>query len=136
MRFALAMIAAFTLAQPALSAECSSGSQTVIKMGEWRALKDEKNGYPSLAYSVTNTLPKGIRMIDANVGVYDTFGQEIDRFFLVPENLELAAGATTELLSPGPGLGAERILTIDRNAMEAIFCTRAVVYDDGTKETF
>lgn len=126
--WALVLVLAGTA--PALSA-CNDDLLTISR---W-SIKPLDSHMNELSFTVRSSAGKGIRMVDAQLGFTDALGAtigplEIDRDITIP-----AGGTFTGKRVWGP-FTIERLLKINADDITAYTCVRAVIYDDGSKETF
>lgn len=148
MRFTLMIV---MLAGPAYAADpCDRGmgpigSPQPIELVSWAATQQDgrtENGMtfgPSVALTLTyrNTLPEGIRMIEASARFQDALGGIIGGVYL-PKDAEVAAGdMATVTLTLDPGMSpVARIASLAQEDVRAAICTTGIVQADGTVQTF
>jgi hypothetical protein len=123
------------LAAPALGAECSVGRSDAVVVTSWAAEATSGTLGPmvQVSYVLSNNLPKGIRMVDASVNFEDVLGQTMPGFKLAPD---IAAAAGGDFAQVATYLGMDRLVKARHEDIIVTVCTRAVVYEDGTKESF
>ncbi|MDR2309788.1 MAG: hypothetical protein LBE54_02245 [Brucellaceae bacterium] len=78
---------------------------------------------------------KPIKMIDASAGYKDALGGRIGSFALERDVAIAPGGSHTETGRWGQNT-FERLLKLKPEEVTTSVCVRAVLYDDGTKETF
>lgn len=108
-----------------------------ISVQDWRVQNIERNSFPGPEAVVHYRLSgsKGVRMLDAAVRFEDALGKHIASI-AVDRDERLAPGGTARLVGFYPGSNLSRIPNMEREDVVVSTCTRAVIYEDGTKEEF
>jgi hypothetical protein len=129
------LLALAVLVSPAAAAECFEGRPDAITVKSWApSAKESLIGEPVLVrYVLNNALDKSIRMIDASVFFDDVLGKHIGGYEVEPDVAAVAGG---DFEVEGTYLGMTRLLDANPEDILVSICTKAVVYGDGTTETF
>lgn len=88
-----------------------------------------------LKLDLRSNLPQHTRMIDAQVYFADALGKQIGGINL-DRDAPVSVGPFSQELHLGTALNIARLLRINAEDVVVSTCTRAVIYEDGTKETF
>lgn len=125
---ALAFVA---LASSQAVAACNDTLLTVV---DWtiRPVDARTN---ELSYTVKSNAGKDIRMIDGQLGFKDALGGHIGPLGL-QRDAEIKAGSTFADKGLWGQHTFERLLKLKKDEVTPYTCVRAVLYDDGTKESF
>ncbi|WP_457583666.1 hypothetical protein [Ensifer canadensis] len=115
---------------PALSA-CNADLLTISK---W-SIKPIDSHMNELSFTARSSAGKGIRMLDAHLRFTDTLGATIGPLVIDRDVVIPARGSFTDTRVWGP-FTIERLLKVNAQDITAYTCVHAVVYDDGSKETF
>lgn len=133
------LVASMVIARNAQAAECSAGVDTVLGLKEWSAkMVDGALGRPEPLVTITykNLSDHPIKMIDASLSFSDALGERISSVAL-GRDIKIAAGAEkSEKFLMSGSIGFERLTKLDKSDAEGTICTKAVMYDDGTKQQF
>lgn len=132
------VVVVLMLCGPVAAAECSRGeSGEALVVTGWEVTISQDGAYTSadVKLTVENKLPKGVRLIDASVRFEDALGGSISNVGLT-RDVQVATGATFEDSGSYLGTRLERIPAMNRNDVVVFACTKGVVYEDGTKQTF
>lgn len=120
------------------AAECTNGSSaTFLTVEDW-SLERVKNDLVSgidIRVSIKSHAAKPFHMIDASYTFQDALGRRISGFVMNPD-LAAAPGQTVETVNGYLGNEMDRALKMRREDITVFACTRAVVFDDGTKQEF
>lgn len=124
----------FALALAGSSSALSACNDGLLTISTW-SIKPIDSHMNELSFTVRSSAAKGIRMLDAQLGFTDRLGATIgplviDRDIAIP-----ARGSFTDTRVWGP-FTIERLLKVNAEDITAHACVHAVVYDDGSKETF
>lgn len=108
-----------------------------IVVQDWQVKNIERGSFPGPEADVHYRLTgdKGVRMIDAAIRFEDALGKRIASI-AVERDKRLSPGITARLVGFYPGSELSRIPNMEREDVMVTTCTRAVIYDDGTKEEF
>jgi len=128
------MVGLLMLCGTATAAECDAlGVPSILQVTDWSAVPGEPNVLTTIKYR--NVSAKPIVMVKASVWFFDALGERVIGFQINPD-VKLAPGVEAEESGRLIGDHAQRLLSSDKALFQAIACTHAVVYADGTKETF
>lgn len=107
----------------------------LIQVQDWSIQSfDDKDNELSLKFASAGVKP--IRMIDASAVFEDSLG-EIILAFSLDRDADIQPGkslTTTRTLFPNEKY--DRLPKLNKEDVKAYVCTRGVVYEDGTKESF
>ncbi|MFC3072344.1 hypothetical protein [Shinella pollutisoli] len=109
-------------------------NESLLEITAWniQAIDADTN---ELSYSIRSNAAKDIRMIDGQLGFRDALGGRIGPLQIERDTVIPAGGTFTD-----KGLWGrytfERLLRLKKEEVEPYTCIRAVLYEDGTKETF
>lgn len=112
--------------------DCLVGSSEVLKLRDWGVTVTSDSRY-DLTISFEYSGQKPLRMVDANLNAFDTLGNGLTGGAIDPDQ-SLAPGDTGE--QTWTFAGDARIARIAREDVVARVCTKAVVYADGSKDSF
>lgn len=127
----LSMIILLALGSSPAFAACNN---TLLKVEEWSITALDANTN-ELTVTITTESSKPIRMIDGQFGFRDALGGNVASA-AIDRDATIQAGQTyTQVNQWGP-FTFERLLKLKKEEVEAFTCVRAVLYEDGTKETF
>ncbi|MGF6174255.1 hypothetical protein [Ensifer sp. 4252] len=115
---------------PALSA-CNDD---LLIISKW-SIKPIDSHMNELSFTVRSSAGKGIRMLDAQLRFTDTLGATIGPLVIDRDVTIPALGSFTDTRVWGP-FTIERLLKVNAEDITAHTCVHAVVYDDGSKESF
>jgi len=112
--------------------ECLNGSGDILRLSSWSAEPvDDHSTAVTLTYE--NVTQKGIEIVNATAWFYDALDNGIGGIPLDSDpQLEPAGSITVKRKM----LGFQRVLKVKPENISAVICTDAVLYDDGTRETF
>ncbi|RVL61017.1 hypothetical protein [Sinorhizobium meliloti] len=129
----LRFILAFMIAL--LAGEATAGcNATLISVSDWSARQlDERN--VEMSVSVLSHAEKQIRMLYAIAYFDDVFDVPIGSVSIGPDAV-IAAGGTYPELSTWTPHNFGRLLQMRKEDVKTATCVKAVLYEDGTKETF
>lgn len=122
------------LASPSTAAECYRASPEAITVTDW-TIDPVDATTNTLTVTFRSNLDRSIRMIDGMIYFTDALGQDIGPMTM-DRDLTIDPGETyTQDGLWGP-YTFERLLVLRHDEVQATACVSAVLYDDGTKETF
>jgi hypothetical protein len=130
----LVLLAAMLLSPGISAAECYSGSADAILVKDW-SVEIKSEATHTIALTLESTLPKPIRMANVDVRFVDVLGNEIGGFAFEPD----FSIKPKEIVHYSRDIGSmlmPRLPNLKQGDATPLFCTRAVLYDDGTKEEF
>jgi hypothetical protein len=134
MRAVSTLIFALGLTAPAAATTCNT---EILALEGWSVTLGTRSGYESanvmLAYQ--STAAKPFRMIDASVRFADALGGHI-ALISTGRDMRLAPGDMFREEQSYLGTNLNRVVGMDRSDVSVELCTKAVVYEDGTVETF
>lgn len=118
-----------------LAGEAAAGcNKTLISVSDWSARQlDERN--VEVSVSVLSNAEKRIRMLYAFAYFDDVFDVPIGSVSIGPDAVIAAGGTYTELSKWTPHRFG-RLLKMRKEDVKTATCVQAVLYEDGTKETF
>jgi len=124
------------LSSPVIAGEdaCSKAQQQAIELLGWIPPEiDTQNAL--VGVGIVSRLAKNVIMIDASIAFTDALGGAIGPGPLaLPRDWQLSASGRGGIPILAPGY--LRLAEVDQKYITATLCTRAVLYDDGTKEFF
>jgi len=121
---------------PVMAQECQDGSNEILTVENWQVEKVE--GILSgidITVELRSHASKPFRMIDASFTFHDTLDRRISSFTIDPD-LKAKPGETVSTVNGYMGREMDRVPSMDRADVVVFACTRAVVYEDGSKEFF
>lgn len=132
------IFAAMALVVSAASAradgQCFSGSSTVIAPFDWSFERvDETTNH--LTFTVKSSLPKDTRLVSLQAAFLDRLGGPIGGFDF-GRDVAIPAGGTYTFDQNISSAYLPRLHVVAREDVVPLVCTTAVVYADGTTETF
>jgi hypothetical protein len=133
MRIAIAVLAAALISGAASASDCRGD---LIQVTDWKLQK--VTGLISgidIHVTIKSNFSKPIRMIDGTYTFADALGRRISSFGINPD-LNVEPGKTVKFAHGYMGREMDRVLKMNRADVIVTTCVRAVVYQDGTKETF
>lgn len=110
----------------------------LISVQEWEAVNESREDGTVSTHMTASYRYDGnaaYRMIDATILFEDVLGQLI-AVYRVDRDEALNAGETSSLSMLSGGGSLHRLGDLDRDDIVVKTCTRAIVYEDGTRETF
>jgi len=114
------------------AAQCNRGSPNIIEVVTWSAEKSAPGG-TSVTTTVRNKTSKPIEMIDATIWFDDVLGGSLGG---IPIDRDLRLDPGKEATETNKMIGFDRLVTLAPKNITTRGCTKAVLYQDGTKETF
>lgn len=134
------MVALLGAAVVANDAFACDGSTKLLSVKDWTV--EEVDGLiPGIHSGIDITVDikshaeKPFRMIDASYTFADALGRRISGFMIDPD-LKVRPGETVSTTNGYTGSEMDRVIKMNRDDVIVTICTRAVVYEDGTKEDF
>lgn len=134
----MVMLIIAATAGEAAAADCGpNGDGTAITVKEWsvEAIAGLIGTEAKVSVTFTNDLTKSFRMIDASIMFEDALGGYISNIG-VDRDITLAPGNSTVYTASYGGTGLDRVPQMNRQDVVVYACTKAVIYDDGTKQEF
>lgn len=119
------------LASPALADDCGKQNSEILTLKSWTAKQGEYMSI-DITMQLQNNADKQIRMIKAAAVFIDPFGESIARLALDPDVVIPAKGTIDESGS----WSAARLAKVRPQDVTTLICVSAVLYEDGSKETF
>ena len=121
---------------PALAdGPCIRGTDALLTVTDWSAT-DSNTGI-QITVTIRSNGRKNIKMIEGAAYFKDALGRQIGGDFGgAPLNPDLNIGAGQTIESKTRSVMLERLLTVGQANVKAFTCVLAVLYEDGTKETF
>jgi hypothetical protein len=119
------------------SAAAQSCNSDVLALDDWAIAIGNRSGMESAEMALTyrSTADKPFRMIDASVRFTDVLGGLIG-LISTERDMRLSPGEAFSEDQTYLGTQLNRMVDMERSDINAVLCTRAVVYEDGTQETF
>lgn len=127
------LILVMSMTTGAVAAECDTGNADILKVQEWDAA-DKGDRVVEINYTYMNTTAKQIDMVDAALWFTDALGKRVGVGAIVDPDPKVKAGDIAA--ADWKGWGLQRLPSIEKKNVTATICVRAVLYEDGTKETF
>ncbi|MQV97055.1 hypothetical protein GHK46_06345 [Sinorhizobium medicae] len=119
----------------ALAGEASAGcNQELLHVEGWSA-KSMAERRVEVSMDLRSTAPKPIRIIEALVYFRDALDEDIGSLPVERDAHIPVGGIYTRLMRPAPA-HFDRLLKLRKQDVETHVCVLAVLYEDGTKETF
>lgn len=116
------------------SAAHAGCNESLIEFTSWSIKPIDAQNNQIVATFKSNSA-KPIRMLDTSAGYKDALGETVGTFSL-NRDVSIAPGAMySETKTWGP-YTFERLLKLKPEEVTTFTCTRAVLYEDGTKEEF
>lgn len=130
------IVTAALLASPA-HAETCAGKSDFLVVKDWKVEKVETDMMTGIDITLTlqSNSPKPFRMVDGAYTFSDVLDRRISGFKFDPD-LRGVPGGTIETGAGYMGNEMDRVPKMDRSDVIVTTCVKAVVYEDGTKETF
>lgn len=119
----------FMAAVPALAC-----SEDVLTLNKWTVKRSSDVTF-RLKMELIPAFRAPVRMVDAQVYFSDRLGGQIGGAIL-DRDTKIDDALFTEVIEFGTGLRVARLLDVDPADVVTRVCTKAVIYDDGTKQTF
>ena len=118
-------------------AGCESGSPSVITVESWsaEAKKMRSTDYVNVSVTIKSGAAKPFRMVDASIEIEDALGRRIGVLSVDPD-LVLQPGESIEKNGSYLADSLERLPKMNRDDVIITACTEAVVYQDGSKQSF
>lgn len=135
MRTVLTLVILLGLAGSAGAAQnCNTD---ILALKEWSVTLGNRSGLESadLALTYQSTAGKTFRMIDASIRFTDALGGHI-ALIATERDMRLAPGDTFSEDQSYLGTQLNRIAHMDHSDVNVAVCTKAILYEDGTHETF
>lgn len=109
-------------------------NDTLLTFTDWsiKPLDAEAN---QITTTFKSNAERPIRMIDAKAGYFDALGAMVGSFELNRDASIRPGGTYAETKTWGQNT-FERLLTLKHDEVKTFVCVTAVLYDDGTKQTF
>jgi hypothetical protein len=126
------------LATPALAEDCQSGKSGVLALLDWTAVMKPSlvGDEPVVTINYINETHKNIRMIKAAVWFKDALGETMAGVDL-EKDIRLAPDKTkSQTFHVSGSSGFERLTKLEKRDAHGYICVEAVLYEDGTKESF
>lgn len=134
MRLILMAAAVAMIGGPVFGAPKCSGKLDLLSVTNW-SIEAVDSTTNKLTVSITNESDKPVRMVDGSVGFIDALDKEIGRYE-IDRDAEIPAGGQFEESGNWGRFTFERLLTLRSDEVTAFACVSALLYDDGTKDTF
>lgn len=118
------------------SAHACNGSADVLSLEDWHI--EKVDGFISgvdITVDLKSHAKMPFRMIDASYILEDVLGHHISGFKINPD-IKAKPGETVSTTNGYMGSGLDRVINMDRSDITITTCVRALVYEDGSKETF
>ncbi len=128
------VLLAFSLVAVGSSPALSACNDDLLTISKW-SIRPIDGHMNELSFTVHSSAAKGIRMLDAQLGFTDKLGATIGPLVIDRDIAISAHGSFTDKRVWGP-FTIERLLKVNAADITAYTCVHAVVYDDGSKETF
>jgi hypothetical protein len=114
-----------------------SCNTNILTLTDWSLTLGNRSGLESaeLTLIYQSTAGKPFRMIDASIRFTDALGGHI-ALVSTERDMRLSPGDTFSENQSYLGTQLNRIAHMERSDVDVVLCTKAVVYDDGTQETF
>lgn len=119
----------------ALAGEASAGcNQELLNVTGWAA-KAVTDRQVEVRMDLKSTAPKPIRIIEALVYFRDALDGDVGAL-PVERDAHIPAGGTYTRLMKSAPVNFDRLLKLRKQDVQTHVCVFAVLYEDGTKETF
>ncbi|WP_307145455.1 hypothetical protein [Rhizobium tibeticum] len=124
-------------ALPAAAQDCQEGQKEVIAVESWdiKKVDDPMFSGMDITLKLKSNATKPFRMADASFTFQDGLGRRISSFTIDPD-LKAKPGDVVETVNGYQGSEMDRVPKMNRADVVVFACTKALVYEDGTKEEF
>ena len=129
-------IAVFVVTIALAGSAAADCREDLLTIEDWKVerITDPIQG-ERVSVQVKSHMGKPFRMVDGSYAFHDALGRHISSFGFNPD-LKLAPGMVSADGGRYFGTQIGRVRNMDRADVKISTCVRAVVYEDGTKETF
>lgn len=132
-KMVLVVFGLLMIASPATAFDCPFGEEGHLLPVRWSV--ESVGGVTNVRVGVQNTFAKQVRMVDAGVWFIDGLDRSvIDQAIAIDPDLRiLANGANISQVST---TGVDRLLRASVEDFTPHICTRAILFEDGSKLNF
>lgn len=130
----LRLFLALSVFSAAADVRASGCNDVMLSVAEW-SIRPASEGNVEITLRVRSNAPKQIRMLQGLAYFYDALDEPIGALPVGPDAIIPAGGEYTEHRTWSDHLFG-RLLKLRKQDVKTATCVKAVLYEDGTKETF